>query len=81
VQLIIYYLIFMVACDLAAYARVSGRLRWGNLLRSLCRRMVCPRCGYIGADVRPDWSPHGVRLRINPAVRVAARSGARTNLC
>ena len=25
---------------------------------SLCRRMVCTRCGYIGADVRPDWSLH-----------------------
>jgi hypothetical protein len=27
-------------------------------VRSLCRRMVCTRCGMIGADVRPDWSPH-----------------------
>jgi hypothetical protein len=27
-------------------------------VRSLCGRMVCTRCGYIGADVRPDWSPH-----------------------
>ena len=27
-------------------------------VRSLCARMVCTRCGYIGADVRPDWSPH-----------------------
>ena len=27
-------------------------------IRSLCRRMVCTRCGHIGADVRPDWSPH-----------------------
>jgi hypothetical protein len=27
------------------------------LVRSLCGRMVCTRCGYIGADVRPDWSP------------------------
>jgi hypothetical protein len=27
-------------------------------IRSLCGRMVCTRCGYIGADVRPDWSPH-----------------------
>ena len=25
---------------------------------SLCRRMVCIKCGMIGADVRPDWSPH-----------------------
>jgi hypothetical protein len=27
-------------------------------VRSLCRRMVCTVCGMIGADVRPDWSPH-----------------------
>jgi hypothetical protein len=27
-------------------------------VRSLCRRMVCTRCGMIGADVRPDWEPH-----------------------
>jgi hypothetical protein len=26
-------------------------------VRSLCGRMICTRCGYIGADVRPDWSP------------------------
>jgi hypothetical protein len=25
---------------------------------SLCGRLVCSQCGYIGADVRPDWSPH-----------------------
>ena len=27
-------------------------------VRSLCSRMVCTECGLIGADVRPDWSPH-----------------------
>ena len=27
-------------------------------VRSLCGRMVCTACGLIGADVRPDWSPH-----------------------
>ena len=27
-------------------------------VRSLCPRMVCTKCGMIGADVRPDWSPH-----------------------
>jgi hypothetical protein len=21
-------------------------------------RMVCTRCGHVGADVRPDWGPH-----------------------
>ena len=27
-------------------------------VRSLCARMICTQCGYIGADVRRDWSPH-----------------------
>jgi hypothetical protein len=26
-------------------------------VRSLCGRMICTRCGFIGGDVRPDWSP------------------------
>ena len=29
-------------------------------VRSLCSRMVCTRCGLVGADVRPDWSAHTV---------------------
>jgi hypothetical protein len=28
------------------------------VVRSLRPRMVCTRCGLIGAEVRPDWSPH-----------------------
>jgi hypothetical protein len=28
------------------------------LVRSLCGRNGLQHCGYIGADVRPDWSPH-----------------------
>jgi hypothetical protein len=37
-------------------------------LRSLCPRMVYTACGLIGADVRPDWSPHTNRppQRANP---------------
>jgi hypothetical protein len=27
-------------------------------VRSLSPRMVCTACGLIGAEVRPDWSPH-----------------------
>jgi hypothetical protein len=30
-------------------------------VRALCGRMVCTACGLIGADVRPDWSPHTSR--------------------
>jgi hypothetical protein len=34
------------------------------LLFALEPRMVCTACGLIGADVRPDWSPHpGVNLK------------------
>jgi hypothetical protein len=28
------------------------------VLLELDRRMVCSRCGHVGADVRPDWSQH-----------------------
>ena len=39
-------------------ATINGDRFPGDLaVRSLCGRMVCTRCGYIGADVRPDWSP------------------------
>jgi hypothetical protein len=54
--------------DLLVYCG-SGRCHHGTVMnadwlpnethvRSLCRRMVCGRCGYRGADVRPDWGPH-----------------------
>src|ERR1700730_13845753 len=33
-------------------------------VRSLCTRMVCTRCGMIGADVRPDWGPHVNKRRV-----------------
>jgi uncharacterized C2H2 Zn-finger protein len=37
---------------------ISGARRDSPAVRSLCSRMVCTRCGMIGADVRPDWSSH-----------------------
>ncbi len=33
-------------------------------IRSLCPRMVCTHCGLIGADVRPNWSPHTNKTHI-----------------
>jgi hypothetical protein len=27
-------------------------------IRPLGLGMVCTKCGHVGADVRPDWSPH-----------------------
>jgi hypothetical protein len=32
-----------------------------TVLLTLDPRMVCTKCGLIGADVRPDWSPHTSR--------------------
>jgi len=29
-----------------------------TIIRALGPKMVCTKCGYVGADVRPDWSPH-----------------------
>jgi hypothetical protein len=29
-----------------------------TVVPALGPRMVCTACGLIGADVRPDWSPH-----------------------
>jgi hypothetical protein len=33
-------------------------------VRSLCGSMICTRCGFIGADVRLDWSPHGNKRHV-----------------
>jgi hypothetical protein len=33
-------------------------------IRSLGSRMVCTRCGHVGADVRPDWGPHVNKRRV-----------------
>jgi hypothetical protein len=34
-----------------------------TVLLDLDPRMVCTACGLIGADVRPDWTPHTERPR------------------
>jgi hypothetical protein len=36
--------------------------------------MVCTHCGYIGADVRPDWSPHVNKRHILISGRSLERS-------
>ena len=28
------------------------------VIRALGPQMICTKCGHIGADVLPDWSPH-----------------------
>jgi hypothetical protein len=60
--------------DLLVYC-ISGRCHHSKTMnadwladetpvRSLCGRMVCTECGMIGADVRPDWSPHVNKRRV-----------------
>jgi hypothetical protein len=48
-------------------------------VRSLCPRMVCTACGLVGADVRPDWSPHtNMRHRDRPIGRLFTPGGEQT---
>ena len=54
------------------------------VIRQLGARMVCTRCGLIGADVRPNWRPHTNKygqIRSDreraPASSLRARSCAR----
>ena len=42
----------------------ADRVPDDTTVRSLCPRMVCTRCGLIGADARPDWSAHTNRTHI-----------------
>jgi hypothetical protein len=60
--------------DLLVYC-ISGRCHHSATLngdwlsdetpvRSLRSRMVCTRCGMIGADVRPDLGPHVNKRRV-----------------
>jgi uncharacterized C2H2 Zn-finger protein len=44
-------------------------------IRPLGARMVCSRCGYRGADVRPDWGPHVNKRHVYDHGRTEARNG------
>jgi hypothetical protein len=45
-------------------AKLSGNfLPDDTVLLTSDSRLVCTRCGLVGADVRPDWSPHADRGR------------------
>jgi hypothetical protein len=35
-----------------------------TIVRSLRSRMVCTKCGLVGAEVRPEWSPHTNRRHV-----------------
>ena len=46
-----------VTCDLCHHRAVLPAESWGDavLVRDFRPRMVCTRCGIVGADARPDW--------------------------
>jgi hypothetical protein len=46
-----------IFCNHSATLNADG-LPEDTVLLTLDPRMVCTKCGLIGADVRPDWSPH-----------------------
>jgi hypothetical protein len=46
-----------VTCELCHHEAVLSAERWGDamLVREFRPRMVCTRCGMVGADARPNW--------------------------
>jgi len=46
-----------VTCELCHHAAVLPADRWSDtvLVRAFRPRMVCTRCGIVGADARPNW--------------------------
>ena len=46
-----------VTCEVCHHRAVLPADRWGDavLVRAFGPRMVCTRCGIVGADARPDW--------------------------
>ena len=46
-----------VTCELCHHEAVLPAERWGDglLVQAFRPRMVCTRCGIIGADARPNW--------------------------
>jgi hypothetical protein len=46
-----------VSCELCHHAAILPADRWPDavLVRDFRPRMVCTRCGIIGADARPNW--------------------------
>lgn len=51
-----------IACNHGTVVN-ADRLPDQTAIRPLGARMVCSRCGHVGADVRPDWSPHTNKKR------------------
>lgn len=53
-------LLIYCSTGLCHHSAIVEADHWGDqtAIRELCSKAVCTRCGMIGADVRPDWSPH-----------------------
>ena len=52
-----------VTCELCHHEAVLPAERWADavLVRAFRPRMVCTRCGIVGADARPNWREMQVR--------------------
>jgi hypothetical protein len=51
-----------IACNHSTVVR-ADHMPADTPIRQLGECMVCTRCGRLGADVRPDWSPHTNKKR------------------
>jgi hypothetical protein len=47
-----------INCSHSTNMNDADHLPDDTAIRALGPKMVCTRCGQVGADVRPDWSPH-----------------------
>lgn len=52
-----------VACTVCHHATVIDAAPWPDhiLVPAFGSRMVCTRCGIVGADVRPNWREQSAR--------------------
>jgi hypothetical protein len=53
-----------VSCSLCHHRAILSADRWPDHapVPSFAPRMVCTRCGIIGADARPNWREQPARL-------------------
>ena len=63
-----------VTCELCHHAAVADVARWPGRVPvpTFGPKMVCTRCGMVGADVRPNWREQPER----PSVTGARWAGA-----
>ena len=68
-----------VTCDLCQHAAVLPADRWPNavLVRAFRPRMVCTRCGIVGADARPKLAGNEGERELASLARSLKPSGPR----